>query len=112
VTLLMPGSPGAVRLSGMTGPVQPKTTTAFFAQAAISFGVAVVAVGVGIAYLPVGAWIRSFLGIGLLYTITSAFTLAKVVRDQQEVSAVISRVDQARLEKLLADHDPFRSETI
>jgi hypothetical protein len=95
----------------MSGTVQPRTTTAFYVQAAISFGVAVVAVGIGIAYLPVSAWVRGFLSLGVLYTITSAFTLAKVVRDQHEASAVISRVDQARLEQLLAQHDPYRTDS-
>ncbi|MFP5218113.1 MAG: YiaA/YiaB family inner membrane protein [Actinomycetes bacterium] len=92
----------------MTTPLSPKNTPAFFAQAAISFGVAVVAVGIGITYLPVDRWIRGFLAIGALFLISSAFTLAKCVRDHQEETSVLSRVDQARLEKLLADHDPFR----
>lgn len=92
----------------MTSPVPPKTTAAFFLQSAVSFGIALVGLGVGIAYLPVNAWMRAFLGIGLLYTVTSAFTLAKCVRDHQESSSVVQRVDQARLDKLLVDHDPFR----
>jgi hypothetical protein len=71
----------------------------------------VVAVVTGIAYLPVGAWLRAFLALGLLYVVTSTFTLAKCVRDRQEANATISRVDQARLEKFLAEHDPFRAET-
>jgi hypothetical protein len=92
----------------MNTPVPPKTTAAFFLQSAVSFGISVVAVGVGIAYLPVNVWMRSFLGLGLLYVVTSTFTLAKCVRDQQETSTVVNRVDQARLDKLLADHDPFK----
>jgi len=48
--------------------------------------------------------------VGLLYVVTSAFTLAKVVRDRQEVGQMVSRVDQARLDKLLAEHDPFKVE--
>jgi hypothetical protein len=92
----------------MSTTVQPKTTAAFFIQSAVSFCVSVTAVGVGIAYLPVNIWMRSFLAIGLLYVVTSTFTLAKCVRDQQETSTVVNRVDQARLEKLLADHDPFK----
>jgi hypothetical protein len=36
-----------------------RNTTAFFAQAAISFGVAAVAVGIGITYLPVDRWIAA-----------------------------------------------------
>jgi hypothetical protein len=31
-----------------------------------------------------------------------------MVRDRQELSEVTNRVDQARLDKLLADHDPFK----
>jgi hypothetical protein len=91
----------------MPATVQPKPSPAFFLQAAISFGVAVVAVATGIAYLPVDRWVRGFLAIGLLYVVTSSFTLAKCVRDQQEVNAVSTRVDQARLDKILTDHDPF-----
>ena len=77
-------------------------------QAAASFGVSVVSVGVGIVYLPVNVWMRSFLALGLLYVVTSTFTLAKCVRDQQETTAVTSRIDQARMDKLLAEHDPFK----
>jgi hypothetical protein len=87
---------------------QPKSTTAFYVQAMISFGVALSAVAIGIAYLPVGPWIRAFLALGLLFVVTSSFTLAKCVRDQQESTTVVKRVDQARLDKLLADHDPFK----
>jgi hypothetical protein len=94
-----------------TTPLRPHTTTAFYVQAAVSFGVSVTAVGFGIAYLPVGSWLRAFLAIAMLYTITSAFTLAKVIRDRQEETEVVSRVDQARLDKLLAEQDLLRLDT-
>ncbi|HYN96111.1 MAG TPA: YiaA/YiaB family inner membrane protein [Pilimelia sp.] len=93
----------------MTTSPQSKTTTAFYAQAVISFAVSVIAVATAVCYLPVDRWIRAFLGLGLLYVVTSAFTLAKCVRDEQETNTVLSRVDQARLEKLLAAHDPFKA---
>ena len=35
--------------------------------------------------------------------------LAKVVRDMQEDSMVVHRLDAARLDKALAQHDPFKS---
>lgn len=94
----------------MTTPVQTKspTTAAFFAQAALSFAIAGITVVVGILYLPVDPWVRAFLGLGVLYTVSSAFTLAKVVRDRQEESFVTSRVDRARVDRLLAEHDPFK----
>jgi hypothetical protein len=88
----------------MNTPVQP----AFFMQAIASFGVSVVAVGIGIAYLPLNNWTQGFLAIGVLYVITSSFTLAKCIRDRQETTTVVSRVDQARLDKLMVDHDPFK----
>jgi len=89
--------------------IQPTSTTAFYAQAAISFAVSFGAVLIGIAYLPGNGWMRAFLSISLLYVITSSFTLAKCVRDQQETSRVVHRVDEARLEKFLAEHDPFKT---
>jgi hypothetical protein len=88
---------------------QPKVTAAFYAQAAASFGLALTAMAIGIFYLPAGAWIRGFLAIGLLYVVTSSFTLAKCVRDAQEVGTVVRRVDQARIDKLLSDHNPFNA---
>jgi hypothetical protein len=100
--------------SGMTkqaGPVS-RTTPAFFAQAVASFAVSIIALVVGIAWLPVDPWVRAFLGLGTLFTVSSAFTLAKCVRDRQEESSVVSRVDQARMEKLLAEHDPFKVENL
>lgn len=93
----------------MDNPQQPKVTSAFYAQSVAAFALSLIAVSTGIAYLPVGAWIRAFLAISMLFVVTSAFTLAKCVRDAQEAGTVVRRVDQARLDKLLADHDPFKT---
>ncbi|MEU6997604.1 YiaA/YiaB family inner membrane protein [Nonomuraea sp. NPDC046570] len=92
----------------MSKPIQNTQTAAFYIQAVLSFGLALVAVAIGIAYLPADGWIRAFLTVGILYLVTSTFTLAKVVRDRQERAVVTQRVDQARLDKLLAEHDPFK----
>ena len=86
------------------------TTTAFFAQSCISFGVAALAVGIGIVYLPVDAWIRAFLAIGCLFLVSSAFTLAKCVRDQQEQSQ-LNRIDQVRLDTLRAQNHAASART-
>ncbi|MGY0022862.1 YiaA/YiaB family inner membrane protein [Streptomyces sp. cg35] len=88
--------------------VKQRNTTAFYGQAVASFAVALAAVSVGIYSLDASGWIRAFLAISVLYLTTSAFTLAKVIRDRQEADQIVSRVDQARLEKILADHDPFK----
>ena len=62
-----------------------------------------------ILYLPVDPWVRAFLGLGTLFLTTSAFTLAKCIRDAQETQSVVTRLDQARVDKILAEHDPFRT---
>ncbi|GGX95228.1 hypothetical protein GCM10010358_56330 [Streptomyces minutiscleroticus] len=89
-------------------PVKQQSTAAFYGQAVASFGVAMAATALGIVNLDADAWVRGFLGIAVLYLVTSAFTLAKVVRDRQEAGQIVSRVDQARVERLLAEHDPFQ----
>ena len=89
-------------------PVKQSNTAAFYGQAVASFALALAAVAIGILRLDANAWVRGFLAIGVLYLTTSAFTLAKVVRDRQQEGQIVSRVDQARLEKILAEHDPFQ----
>ena len=92
----------------MTKRIQPQQTAAFYAQAVASFGISLTAMAIGLVYLPAAPWVRAFLTLGLLYVVTSTVVLCKVVRDRQEVSEVSSRVDQARLDKLLTEHDPFK----
>ncbi|MEU0004779.1 YiaA/YiaB family inner membrane protein [Streptomyces sp. NPDC006314] len=65
---------------------KPQNTAAFYGQAVASFSVAMAATAIGIFKLHADAWVRSFLGIAVLYLVTSAFTLAKVIRDRQEAA--------------------------
>lgn len=102
----LPHPPDAVPMSDT--PVKQQNTAAYYGQAVASFAIALAAMTLGVLNLDVDVWVRAFLGLGLLYLTTSAFTLAKVVRDRQEAGQIVSRVDQARLEKLLAEHDPFQ----
>ncbi|WP_375486238.1 YiaA/YiaB family inner membrane protein [uncultured Mycobacterium sp.] len=89
----------------------PKNTTAFFVQAAAAFGLSFLTALGGIFFLPLDPWQRLFLGITVLFLVSSAFTLAKVIRDQQEAATVRVRLDEARVEKLLAEYDPFTTST-
>jgi hypothetical protein len=93
----------------MSTPNQSKNTNAFFLQAGVSFAIALITMIFAVIYLPVDPWIRAFLGLGTLFLTTSSFTLAKCVRDAQENQYVVARLDQARVDKLLAEHDPFRA---
>lgn len=92
----------------MSTPTQQKSSPAFLAQAAIAFGVGFVAATAGIVSLPLDIWQRGFLLMTTLFMVSSAFTLAKVIHDQFESTRVHQRIDEARVEKLMAEHDPFR----
>ena len=89
-------------------PRTTKNTSAFFAQAAISFGVALLGLAFAALYMPGDPWMRAFIAMTTLFLVSSSFTLAKVIRDNQEDAAIYSRLDQARVERILAEHDPFR----
>jgi hypothetical protein len=93
----------------MSDVTQSKNTNAFFLQAGVSFAVALLTMIFAIFYLPVDPWIRAFLGLGTMFLTTSSFTLAKCVRDAQESQAVYARLDQARVERILSEHDPYRA---
>ena len=87
---------------------QPAHSAAWVTQTYISFAVSLSAFGIGIAYLPVDAWMRGFLAVAGLYSVTSAISLSKTMRDQHEARQVVARVDEAKLEKLLTDRDPYK----
>jgi hypothetical protein len=80
---------------------------AWVAQTWISFTVSITATLYGIAYLPADSWVKGYLGMGLLFSVGSTITLAKTTRDIAESKRIISRVDEAKLEKFLAENDPF-----
>jgi hypothetical protein len=92
--------------------MHPRTTASYYFQTIASFVISCGATLYGVAHLSVDVWVRSFLCLGMLYSITSAITLAKVIRDRQEESQLIGRVDKARLDKLLAEHDPYKVESL
>jgi hypothetical protein len=85
-----------------------RNTAAFYAQSAIAFGLALFTMLVAIYYLPADPWPKAFLALGTVFLTTSAFSLAKCVRDAQESQHVVSRIDQARVDKILADHNPWK----
>jgi hypothetical protein len=87
----------------------PIHSAGWITQTYVSFAVSLGALGIGIAYLPVGPWMRAFLAIAGLYAVTSSISLAKTVRDQHESRQIVARVDEAKLEKLLSEQDPYKT---
>ncbi|MEZ5092681.1 YiaA/YiaB family inner membrane protein [Nocardioides sp.] len=92
----------------MSTPTTPRNTNGFALQAGIAFVTALFAMILAIYLMDGDVWIRAFLALGTVFLVTSSFTLAKVVRDAQEETYVMARLDRARLDKLLSEHDPFQ----
>jgi hypothetical protein len=85
-----------------------KDTQAWVIQVWFSFVVSMAACSVSIYYLPVDNYVKGFTGVGFLYAISSSFTLAKTIRDREEVNHLTSRIDEARVEKILSEHHPLK----
>lgn len=62
------------------------TTAAWRFQVWASFVLASTITSLGILYLPVDLWTKGFLGMGLLFTVGSCFSLAKTLRDEHEAN--------------------------
>ena len=92
--------------SSTSASTQTTHTGAWVIQCWLSFVLAVAVTGFGIFHLPVDGWQKAFLGMGMLFTVGSTFTLSKTVRDQHEQESLTARIDEARVTKLLAEVDP------
>ncbi|GAB3301286.1 hypothetical protein EK0264_00600 [Epidermidibacterium keratini] len=95
-------------MSTTTADTPSKSTGGFMLQAISSFAISLLGLMIGIISLPVDPWIRGFLAVTALFLVSSTITISKVVRDREEATVVYRRIDQARLEKVLADYDPLR----
>ncbi|MCU0700829.1 MAG: hypothetical protein MUC96_30345 [Myxococcaceae bacterium] len=83
-------------------------SSAWVAQTWISFVLATGVTAMGIWFLPVDVWVKAFMGMGLLFSVGSTFSLAKTVRDQHEATSLKQRIDDARVSRLIAEHDPLK----
>lgn len=83
-------------------------TAAWMIQVWASFAIALVATGVGIVNLPVTNWVKGYMGMGVLFTVGSTFSLSKTVRDRHEAEKLTSKVEEARVERILAEHNPLK----
>ncbi|MEB3360200.1 MAG: YiaA/YiaB family inner membrane protein [Synechococcales bacterium] len=89
-------------------PASKKHSAAWIFQSWASFIISVSATAFGILYLPVDAWAKGYMGMGLLFTVGSTLSVAKTTRDLHEESRFTARIDEARVERLLAEHHPLK----
>ena len=90
-----------------TQAIHPAHSNAWVVQTWASWILAVGVTAMGVWFLPVDGWMKAFLGMGMLFSVGSTFSLAKTVRDVHEQQRIVSRIDEARMTKLLAEVDPL-----
>lgn len=86
------------------GP-QHKESAAWIFQTWAAFLLSISMTTVGIINLPVDNWVKGFMGMGMAFSIGSSFSLAKTMRDLHESKKLTARIDEAKAERLLAQHD-------
>ncbi len=79
-------------------------SAAFYNMSWISFAISMGGMIAGILYLESEIAIKGFLFMGYLFTVTSCFTLSKVIRDKHESERFITKMEKAKTEKFMADN--------
>ena len=70
-----------------------------YAQFAAAIGMA----ALGVFFLPVDIQVKGYMLMSNVFLIGATFTLAKTVRDEHENKKMVSRIEDARTEKLLME---------
>ena len=83
-------------------------SSAWIAQTWFSFIIAISSTAIGIIYLPVDGWTKGFMGMGLVFSVGSTISLTKTQRDIHEGKKLTSRIEEARVEKILTEHDNLK----
>lgn len=78
-------------------------TPAWRFQTWAAFVLSLGATSIGIWWLPLGVWEKSFVALGLWFTVSSSFALAKAERDRHEAHKLTSKVAEHQVERVLRD---------
>lgn len=82
-----------------------RDSSAWLGFVKLSFGLAFGTTLFGIWFLPVDLWIRGYMTMGMIYSVGSAFTLAKTLRDQHEADKLINKISQAKTARILKEYE-------
>lgn len=83
-------------------------SSAWVTQTWLSFIISISATSIGIVYLPVDVWIKGFMGMGLAFSIGSTVSLTKTQRDLHEAKKLTVKIEEARVERILTEHDSLK----
>ena len=83
-------------------------SSAWIAQTWLSFIISISATTIGILSLPTDIWIKGFMGMGLMFTVGSTVSLTKTQRDLHEANKLTIKIEEARVERILTEHDSLK----
>lgn len=79
-------------------------TGAWRFQVWVAFALALATTTWGIWFVPADPWVKGFLMLGLYFTVSSSFTLAKTVRDEHESKKILNRIGEAKAVQMLRQY--------
>ena len=82
-----------------------QNTKGFQVMSWLAFALSTIGMIVGLIYVDADLSTKGFLAMAFLFSITSCFTLAKVIRDQHESEKFLNKVEKKKTEKFLTDFD-------
>lgn len=85
--------------------IDHSNSKSFHNMAWIAFVCATIGTLAGIILLPAELATKGFLAMGFVFTVSSCFTLAKVIRDKHEADRIFNKVERAKTEKFLSESD-------
>ena len=88
-----------------TSTVLERNTPAWRFQAWAVFIISLGMTLIGTFYLNVDFWAKGYIIMGILFTVGSAFSLSKTVRDDLESQKLANRVQGAKTEKMLKEFE-------
>jgi len=76
----------------------------------IAFAISLVGMVAGIFYIPVDFGVKGFLLMSYVFSVTSCFTVAKVVREKHKSDRIINKIETAKTEKFINKYgDPVNA---
>jgi len=80
-----------------------QNTKSFQTMAWVAFVLSSVGMIAGLYYIQADLAVKGFLAMAYLFSISSCFTLAKVVRDKHESEKFVNKVEKKKTEKFLTE---------
>ncbi len=86
-------------------PAHAVHSSAWVAGTQVFFVASLVAMIWGISQINLDVWAQGYLAMGTMMCVFASINLAKTLRDVHEASRLTKRVEGAKLDRFLADHD-------